>query len=139
MSELVDSDGGEMLRRAEPRKDLPLGDQRPQIDDVLVAVVEFDLRYTVDDGVQPRRHRAVSSFDRHHFLVREGGGKAFEERILPRRGPSEHFAALGRWHRSRGDLQGDNIDHGAMLCNHGVEMRGRMLVRIKYDLHPIDD
>src|SRR5690242_15560399 len=50
MPEVVDSDRGEMLRRAQPCENLSLGDERSQVHDALISIVEFDLEYAMDDG-----------------------------------------------------------------------------------------
>jgi hypothetical protein len=52
MPEFVNSDGGEMRRRAEPGKNLPLRDQRPEVDDAFVAVVEGDPQHAMDDRLR---------------------------------------------------------------------------------------
>jgi hypothetical protein len=118
--------GSAAERRRWPGKHFPLRDQRPQVNDALVAIVEGDLQHAMDDRLRiddagQLLHSMGSTFSCAIAAAKRSSSNHWRDaahaRTLPR------FAA---GNDPCGYRQGDNIDHGAMLCNRRVKMRGRV-------------
>ena len=97
MPEFVDPDRGEVRGVVEPREELPLGDERPQVDDAFVAVVECDLQNAMDDGLRINDagqlfHLIGSTFSCAVAAAKRSSKTSFrnaaQDRTLPRLAPA---------------------------------------------------